>query len=134
MIAHDTKGCHLASISGQRISQISASSDVRATVDRLIRESAILVQNGADAIEAIGGIDPRMVRQGSLDFSGEPVSSDVANSDRATVMGLLGPAPAPVDEVIRLSGLSPAIVQTVLLELELAARLERHAGGRVSLS
>jgi DNA processing protein len=38
-----------------------------------------------------------------------------------------------VDENVRQSGLSPAIVQMVLLELELAGRLERHAGGRVSL-
>jgi DNA processing protein len=28
---------------------------------------------------------------------------------------------------------SPAIVRTVLLELELAGRLERHGGGMVSL-
>jgi len=40
----------------------------------------------------------------------------------------------PVDELIRQSGLPPAEVQTVLLELELAGRLERHAGGRVSLA
>ncbi len=39
-----------------------------------------------------------------------------------------------VDELIRQSGIAPAILQTVLLELELAGRLERHAGGRVSLS
>jgi len=40
----------------------------------------------------------------------------------------------PVDEIVRLSGRPPAIVQTVLLELELAGRLERHAGGQVSLA
>jgi DNA processing protein len=40
----------------------------------------------------------------------------------------------PVDEIIRLSGLPSAVVQTALLELELAGRLERHAGGRVSLT
>ncbi|HUD90920.1 DNA-processing protein DprA [Sphingobium sp.] len=98
----------------------------------LIREGAILVQNGADIMEAIGGFDPRMVRQGSFDFIGEPVSSDVVEQDRSTVIALLGVAPVPVDEVIRLSGLSPAVVQTVLLELELADRLDRLAGGRVS--
>ena len=87
-----------------------------------------------DVGEAIGGFDPRMVRQGSFDFVGEPVSSDVAESERAAVVALLGPAAAPVDELIRLSGLSPAVVQTVLLELELGGRLERHAGGRVSLT
>jgi DNA processing protein len=37
-----------------------------------------------------------------------------------------------VDEIVRQSGLGTAVVQTVLLELELGGRLERHAGGRVS--
>ncbi|WP_062733976.1 DNA-processing protein DprA [Sphingobium abikonense] len=99
----------------------------------LIREGATLIQTGADVMEAIGGFDPRMVRQESFDFVGEPVSSDVAEQERAVVIGLLGPSAVPVDELIRLSGLSPAVVQTVLLELELAGSLERHAGGRVSL-
>ncbi|EZP72282.1 DNA processing protein DprA [Sphingomonas paucimobilis] len=102
--------------------------------NQLIREGATLVQNGADVIEAIGGLDGRMVRQGRLNFDAEPVSPDVEGRDRDLVSGLLGHAPVPVDEVIRLSALSPAIVQAVLLELELAGRLERHAGGRVSLS
>ncbi|AEG48468.1 DNA protecting protein DprA [Sphingobium chlorophenolicum L-1] len=102
--------------------------------NQLIREGATLIQNAADVIEAIGVIDTRMVRQGGLDFAGEPPSSDVAERDRAAVIGLLGMAAVPVDEVIRLSGLAPAIVQTVLLELELADRLERHAGGKVSIS
>ncbi|EQB14480.1 DNA processing protein DprA [Sphingobium quisquiliarum P25] len=102
--------------------------------NQLIREGATLVQNGADVIEAIGGLDGRMVRQGRLNFDAEPVSPDVEGRDRDLVSGLLGHAPVPVDEVIRLSALSPAIVQTVLLELELAGRLERHAGGKVSLS
>ncbi|WP_368856352.1 hypothetical protein [Enterobacter hormaechei] len=35
--------------------------------------------------------------------------------------------------MLRQSGLVPAVVQTALLELELAGRLERHAGGRISL-
>ncbi|MEJ7934940.1 DNA-processing protein DprA [Sphingobium sp. AN558] len=100
--------------------------------NQLIRDGAILIQNAADVIEAVGSIDPRMVRQGNVDFAGAPVSSDVAATERDTVIGLLGHAPVPVDEIIRLSGLSPAVVQTVLLELELAERLDRLAGGRVS--
>lgn len=47
--------------------------------------------------------------------------------------GLLGHTPVAADELIRQSGLSPAAVQTVLLELDLGGRLERHAGGKVSL-
>ena len=41
--------------------------------------------------------------------------------------------PVAVDELIRQSRLSAPLVAVVLLELELAGRLERHAGGRVSL-
>jgi DNA processing protein len=99
----------------------------------LIRDGATLVQNGADVMEAIGGLDPRMVRQQSFDFVGAPVSSDVAQAERTAVVALLGPVAVAVDEIIRLSGLSPAVVQTVLLDLELGGRLERQAGGRVSL-
>jgi DNA processing protein len=38
-----------------------------------------------------------------------------------------------IDDLVRLSRSSPAIVRTVLLELELAGRLERHGGGMISL-
>ncbi|PHQ64443.1 MAG: DNA-protecting protein DprA [Sphingobium sp.] len=101
--------------------------------NQLIRDGAILVQNGADVMEAIGGFDPRMVRQGRFDFIGEPVSSDVMEQDRAALLRLLGPVPVSVDELIRQSNMAPAIVQTILLELELAGRLDRHSGGKISL-
>lgn len=45
----------------------------------------------------------------------------------------LGPTPVAIDEIIRHTGLHPAQVFMVLLELDLAGRLERHAGGNVSL-
>ncbi|WP_257788796.1 hypothetical protein [Magnetospirillum sp. ME-1] len=38
-----------------------------------------------------------------------------------------------VDEIIRQCQLSPSMVSWVLLEIELAGRLERHPGNRVSL-
>jgi DNA processing protein len=48
-------------------------------------------------------------------------------------VGLLGPTPISIDDLIRLSGSPPAIVRTVLLELEIAGRLERHGGSLISL-
>ena len=57
-------------------------------------------------------------------------AADADEARAARRSDLLGPTPVPVDELIRQSGLPPAIVQTVLLELELAGRLERHAGGQ----
>ena len=52
---------------------------------------------------------------------------------RDRVLGLLSPSPVPVDELVRQCHLSPAIVVTVLLELELAGRIERQPGNQVSL-
>jgi len=98
----------------------------------LIREGATLVQGVDDILEMARPIDPRSVRAPANGWQGPPLE-DASDSDRRTVTGLLGPVAVSIDELIRQSGLAPAVVQTVLLELELAGRLERHAGGRVSL-
>lgn len=99
----------------------------------LIREGATLVQSAEDILEAVRPIDTRMVRAPAHGFGAAP-PDDASDADRRTVTALLGPVAVPVDELIRQTGLAPAAVQTVLLELELAGRLERHAGGRVSLT
>ncbi|AWM87284.1 DNA-processing protein DprA [Microvirga sp. 17 mud 1-3] len=52
---------------------------------------------------------------------------------RVELIDLLGPSPVPVDDLVRLSGLPIGQVQTTLLELEIAGRLERHGGNAVSL-
>lgn len=98
----------------------------------LIRDGATLIQNAADILETIRPIDARMVRAPGATFGGPP-PDDADDAARHLVCELLGPVPVAADELIRQSGLSPAIVQTVLLELELAGRIERHAGGRVSI-
>ncbi|TIV82214.1 MAG: DNA-protecting protein DprA, partial [Mesorhizobium sp.] len=54
-------------------------------------------------------------------------------NDRADVLEALGPTPIAVDDIIRHTGMSAAQISMVLLELDLAGRLERHAGGNVSL-
>lgn len=53
--------------------------------------------------------------------------------EHARLIGLLSPVPVATDELARQSGLSIRSVQTILLELELAGRLERHGGNAVSL-
>ncbi len=50
------------------------------------------------------------------------------------VLSLLGPAPVPVDELIRIAGLPARDVQGALVELDLAGRLERHGANAVSLA
>jgi DNA processing protein len=100
--------------------------------NHLIREGATLVQSAEDVLEAIGPSRIRPFRQRELDYAAQGPSAEADEAARRAVADLLGPTPVPVDELVRQSALSPATVQTVLLELELAGRLERHAGGKVS--
>lgn len=62
-----------------------------------------------------------------------PMPREPDNSDRTRVVDLLGPTPLALDDLIRLSGTSATVVRTVLLELEIAGRVERHGNGLVSL-
>jgi DNA processing protein len=99
----------------------------------LIREGATLVQSAEDVIEAISSIDPRAMREPRGDYAAE-ASGDLEDAARQRVVGLMSLSPVSVDELVRQTGLPPALVQTALLELEIAGRLQRHAGGRVSLA
>jgi DNA processing protein len=122
----------LAAEAGREVMAIPGSPlDPRAQgCNQLIRDGATLVQNVADVVEAV---QPSRTRVASppegfehpvAEFDGEAVDA---------VEGLLGPSPVPVDEIIRLSGAASGAVQMALLELDLAGRLDRHAGNRVSL-
>jgi DNA processing protein len=59
--------------------------------------------------------------------------AEPAPDERARIVSLLGPSPVQIDDLVRLSNSSPAAVRMVLLELEIAGRLERHGGSLVSL-
>ncbi len=60
--------------------------------------------------------------------------AEPAADERGRIVSLLGPAPVLIDDLVRLSRSSPAAVRMVLLELEIAGRVERHGGGLVSLA
>ena len=102
----------------------------------LIKDGAMLITSAADVIEAVRPImgEPTHYYRAEEPHDGStPGADDPPAPDRARIVALLGPAPVGIDDIIRMSGSSPAIVRTVLLELELAGRLERHGGGLVSL-
>jgi len=99
----------------------------------LIREGATLVQSADDVLEALHPLHlpiprPPPARQAVADSERE-----TDDAGRPTIKDLLSATAVGVDEIIRQSGLPAAAVQLVLLELELAGHLTRHAGGRVSL-
>ncbi len=98
----------------------------------LIKQGATLITEASDVIEAVEPIMGRRPIELREDDA-EPLAPDPDEAERERVVSLLGPTPVQLDDLIRLSGASPAVVRTVLLELELAGRLERHGGGLISL-
>ena len=104
--------------------------------NQLIREGATLVQTPEDVLELLVGFDG-VPRSRLCDVAGAAYHyeyEDEADTDPADLTALLTTAPIGVDELIRASGAGTSAVQLALIELELAGRLERHAGGRVSLA
>ncbi|GGF36675.1 DNA processing protein DprA [Aliidongia dinghuensis] len=108
----------------------------------LIRHGATLVEGAEDvltALAALSGRDaippvPRRVPPRPQPPRPPPETSPAEiEAAEKSVTGLLGPTPVTVDELLRQCHLSPSIIATVLLELELAGRLDRHPGGLVSL-
>jgi DNA processing protein len=103
----------------------------------LIRQGATLVESAADILPALGSFAEAARKPPSIDlkendFSSENSTPDLAGA-RGQVLILLSPTPVAVDEIVRQCQLSPATVALVLLELELAGRLERHPGNQVSI-
>jgi DNA processing protein len=99
----------------------------------LIKQGATLVTEASDVIQMVRPIMERPFSLPLAEPDSDPFADEPEDSDRARITNLLGPAPVSIDDLIRLADTSAAVVRTVLLELELAGRLERHGGGLVSL-
>jgi DNA processing protein len=111
--------------------------DARARgTNRLIRDGATLTESANDVLAVLKPILGQSFREpsGESESAGGDAAHIEAEADRIRdrIEELLGPAPVEVDELVRQTGANPAAVVTVLLELELAGRLARHPGNRVS--
>jgi DNA processing protein len=101
----------------------------------LIRQGATLTEGAADVLASLGGLAATHEPPPALEI-GPPIPAKIDETGlltaRQCVTEKLGPTPVPVDEIIRQCQVAPAIVLTILLELELAGRLTRHPGNQVS--
>jgi DNA processing protein len=105
-----------------------------AGTNRLLKQGAVLVTEPADVLEALRPVmtrDPGPGAAGEDEAVLEPV--EPGDDLRARIHSLLGPLPVSIDDIIRAAGAPAGAVRVVLLELELAGRLHRDPGGRVSL-
>jgi DNA processing protein len=100
----------------------------------LIKQGATLVTEAADVVTALQPIMGRPIELPISECDDEPIEDEPQADERARIVSLLGPSPLGLDDLVRMAVTSPAVVRTVLLELELAGRLQRHGGGMVSLT
>lgn len=101
----------------------------------LLKDGAILVTETADVAAQVaplvgGGPAAPASFEEPPEASAAPPPGD---TERDRIVETLGTSPTAVDDIIRHTGLHPAQVSMVLLELDIAGRLERHSGGAVSL-
>ncbi|NRQ14316.1 hypothetical protein BHMPCIPO_01543 [Ensifer sesbaniae] len=104
----------------------------------LLKQGAIVTTSPGDVLEALA---PLSQFELALPSAREPerhaqpsAPTTTSDNDRAAIINALGPTPVETDDIVRHTGLSPAQVYLLLLELDLAGRLDRHAGGLVSLT
>lgn len=101
--------------------------------NRLIRDGATIVTSAADLIDSLQA--SYSSTQGQLfETPGEDVAEDVSDSERSRIVNLLSPTPVDIDDIVRESGMRPAVVRAVLLELELAGVAARSARQQVYLN
>ncbi|WP_212524565.1 DNA-processing protein DprA [Actibacterium sp. MT2.3-13A] len=101
----------------------------------LIRDGAILVRGPEDVIEALGGSPcplparPAPARGAAQVRAPAPAIADL----QAEILSRLGPSPLAEDQLIRDLAAPAQAVTPALMELELAGRIRRQAGGLLSL-
>ena len=110
----------------------------------LLRNGATLTENAADIVTQLGPLlrgaplrppsRPAAVRELSLvpPLVAAPPAPAEGDAALDAILEILSPTPVAVDELVRQCQLSAAAVATLLLELELAGRIERHPGNLVS--
>ncbi|SIP98151.1 DNA processing protein [Rhizobium sp. RU20A] len=107
--------------------------------NRLIRDGATIVTEPADILEALAPLTridlftPREMNE-PIEDGDRRMAAPPDDSERQRIVDALGPTPVDIDDIIRHTGLSAAQVYLVLLELDLAGRLHRHANGMVSVT
>ena len=112
--------------------------------NNLLKDGATLVTEADDVTRALApllenSIQPAAIRHedpladppaaAASEFQALPPADD----GRVSVLESLSSVPTDVDEIVRHTNLPAAQVHLILLELQLAGRVERHSGNAVAL-
>ncbi|MEP3197811.1 MAG: DNA-processing protein DprA [Lentilitoribacter sp.] len=104
--------------------------------NELLKEGAILTTGANDILETLAPISQideinyNIIEETGDD--GQTLDPPDENA-RTIIINAMGATPVEIDDIIRHTGYPAQTVYLVLLELDLASRLQRHSGGFVSL-
>jgi DNA processing protein len=105
--------------------------------NKLLKEGATMVETVRDILGNLAPLgELPLAEQQSLNFHEAPAASldeQTLERARAAIIESLGASPTMTDDILAMTGVTPHLLMAVLLELELAGRLERHAGSKVAL-
>jgi len=105
--------------------------------NHLIREGATLIRSADDVMETLQNFSGQAlfdIHAPQKPFSPAFVAEDdITETQRENLVAQLSFTPCAVDELIRTCHMSVSAAQTILLELELAGRIKRLPGNRVTL-
>ena len=103
----------------------------------LIRDGAYLTETADDVLNVLAEMSPNTLTEGRrravTGNTDHAVDSPAVDAARAEVTQALDYGPTDIDDIIRATGKPAAVISVVLLELEIAGRLERQAGNKVTL-
>ena len=112
--------------------------DPRCTgTNSLLKQGATLLESARDILSSLSPMGDLPLAEADAPQFAEAtlpgISEDMLAEAREAVLAALSYSPTLLDDVLTASGTTPHLLMAVLLELELADRLERHPGARVSL-
>lgn len=101
----------------------------------LIRQGATLITSAADILDDLAQARPQ---QSDLFEGGDEADAligapDPTSDERSMLLDALSPTPIAIDTLVQTCGLPASTVQILLLELDLAGKIERSGGQLVAL-
>lgn len=107
--------------------------------NHLIKQGAKLIESAKDVVEEINFTDhinvSYMKERNATSFHNMCYNIDENELDKARieVRNLLNASPIDINEVIKMLNFAPQIILTIVLELELAGKVERIKGNKIAL-
>lgn len=104
----------------------------------LLKQGAYLLESADDILEVLSNSKIKRFslfeQENKFLSSPNPTFTEKQLTQaRIEIINLIGASPSSIDEIISITQLSPGVILTAIVELELAGRITRHFGNQISI-